>query len=235
MDINSSDFTTVWSPCNGYVDIGRAKFLSVVPTTSKKTGEPSVGAWVQRVNTAAFFHDPRDTPWSLPSGSSSYNANHSRCSQCTTAWPLGRFIGKIVQRTSLCQYVCSGLVESGRAWSADPEPADLVRRVCGLVRSPTSSSTQPIDDLAITDALIGLRRDPSVRICVADKGGALVVWCRALYVSTAINHLSSSKESRNYRRLAGRMKCSILIDAATAHRFQLIEQLVSVAMKKISN
>ena len=34
------------------------------------------------------------------------------------------------------------------------------------------------DDSAVTAALIALRRDLSVRLCVADKGGAMVVWSR---------------------------------------------------------
>ena len=84
------------------------------------------------------------------------------------------------------------------------------------------------DDSAVTAALIALRRDLSVHLCVANKGGAMVVWSRPSYVTAGVVHLCSptSPESRNYRLLSGRMECLILVDSAVAERFRLVERLV---------
>jgi hypothetical protein len=91
--------------------------------------------------------------------------------------------------------------------------------------SAASASAANDDQLAISAALRSLHSDPTVRVCLSDKGSTVVVWSRDSYRREGLHHLSTSG---CYRELSGgRDECCRLVEVAAGERGRLADRLLS--------
>jgi len=177
----------------------------------KQLQQAAVGAWIQRVNTAAHFLDPMTT------------TTH----RLTGHLASSRLLMKHKQQQG------GGWKAPERAWTADPEASRLLGQLTRVAyyhhpnaRASTSRKRhQQPDDAAIVNALESLRLDPSIRLCVADKGLALIVWCRSAYVLQGVRHLEETDS--NYTRFNSSTELESHLNFAVRQRFHLTELLVA--------
>lgn len=127
-----------------------------------------------------------------------------------------------------------------RAWTSDPDNNRLLTKLtkvldtsCGLgfeaqrndggVGSNNNNNNVYFDDSSVVRAMHSLRRDPSIKLCLSDKGCSSVVWCKQAYIAEARRHLH---DASRYDPLS-KVEYLDLLDSAVGERTRLAEELVS--------
>ena len=172
--------------------------------------------FINRINTAIHFSDPRRVVFDRV-GSSAASVGHLAAS----GW-----LREVAESAG-----DGGWTAPPRQWTSDPAAAGLLRGVSALRRrmvgvssaEQTARTSSSSSQLAISEALRSLHSDPTVRVCLSDKGSTVVVWSRDSYRREALHHLSTSG---CYRELSGGgEECRRLVQVAADERGRLADRL----------
>ena len=187
----------------------RGRSALPTPTDNHITTDREIAPFINRINTAIHFSDPRRPVFDRV-GTAAL-AGHLAASGWLRAAPAVRSAGDGA--------VTSGWTAPPRQWTSDPAAAGLLRRVSAMRRrmvATAAASKSRVDQSAISNALRNLHSDPTIRVCISDKGSTVVVWCSLAYQREALHHLSNIN---CYRRLSGgRDECCRLVQVAAGER-----------------